>query len=115
MTIAADRLPHPSGWDQRTGPVRSRSNLDGRMVFGRTADPALVERVLTLSWDSVRREVVDAIWRHYKAWAFGTFLLKDPRSGSDVRCRWLGPPTIQWTNPITASVVGDFEATLAHQ
>lgn len=115
MTIHKDNLPHPSAVDPRKGPLRATTPRGGNLIFNNTPDPVLVLELWRLSWIDVRREVADAIWRHYLAHNAATFAFTDPRTAEVRTVRWASAPSMSWNNPTTASVVGELETALAHE
>lgn len=113
--IHKDNLPRPGSWDEVRGQRLTSTQHSGGMVFGAEPDSEVRPRVVTLGWHNCRREVVDAIWSHYRSHCAETFWLDDPRTADALVVRWLGPPTIRWTSPVSASVTGDVEVALAHE
>lgn len=116
MSIHKDNLPNASVWDVvGGGPVRVVTSQPGVMLISSVLDPQVALLRLRLTWVQVRREVVSAIHRHYLAHWATTFEVQDPRSAEQVAVRWLEPPSINWTNGITATVTAEFEKAIAHE
>ena len=115
MSIHKDNLPRPSAVEFQRAPKRVQTATEGSMFMTSTADPALLPTRLTLFWDNVRPQVVDAIWQHFSEHCHATFSITEPRTAEVLLVRWLSPPSISWSTPVAASVTGDLEVALAYE
>ncbi|MFN3242068.1 MAG: hypothetical protein ACE37K_11195 [Planctomycetota bacterium] len=113
MSIPATGLPPPSAVAERPDPGFETSD-SGPLVFGQTVDAELCARELLLTWSDKRREVADAIWRHYLEHGVGAFDWTPPGESQAIKVRWLTPPQFSYSSPTTASVSGELEVLLAH-
>lgn len=106
-----DLLPTPGSWTQRSLQARGQTTSGMRNTY--RPDPALDPRLFTFVW--AEGPVADAARRHYDDHFADTFTVKLPRTAEVVTVQWFSPPSIKWTTPTAASLVGELEEVLAHE
>lgn len=93
----------------------ARRNDGAPLRYVRRADPYAVERVWLLSWQNVRHEVVDAVWRHYREHSGATFWFVVPRTAETVPVRWRTPPSASFGTSSGCNITGEIEQALTYE
>jgi len=115
MTIDATALPVPARVEFEDGAVFEQSQWQQLGILRtRFPDAANRPQLLTLHYEDKHGAVCAVVRAHYAAWCNSDFDWTMPGASNSSRFVHRAPPTIDWTNPASATARVYLEEVLAH-